>query len=63
MDTTTTTSSTTTPDPNIYRFEGFRYGLRAPDAYGPNDIIPEQPSLFAFPKGDDNNNNANDRGN
>lgn len=36
-----------------YRFGGFKYSLRSPDKYGPNDIIPQDSSLYAFPKGDE----------
>jgi len=34
-----------------YRYGGFRYSMRAPDKWGPDDIIPEYVSLFAFPTG------------
>lgn len=56
----TTTTTTTTLDPNIYRFEGFRYGLRGTNKYGPDDIIPEQVGLYAFPI--ENMANRNDEG-
>lgn len=36
-----------------YRFGGFKYTLRAPSCYGPNDIIPQEKGLYAFPKGDE----------
>lgn len=50
--TPTTTTTTTTVNPNIYRFEGFRYGLRGPDTSGPDDIIPQEAGLYGFPGGD-----------
>ena len=50
MDTTTTT---TTLNPDVYRFGGFKYSLRAPDTYGFNDIIPQESGLYTFPKGDE----------
>ena len=37
---------------NIYRFEGFRYQLQSPPTCGPNDVIPQIVSLYAFPKRD-----------
>jgi hypothetical protein len=52
-ETTTTTTTTTTLNPDVYRFSGYRYSLRAPDKCGPNDIIMEVPSLFTFPKKDE----------
>jgi len=35
---------------NRYRFGGYRYGLRGPSTYGPDDIIKEIPGLFTFPR-------------
>lgn len=35
---------------NRYRFGGFRYGFRGPSTCGPDDIIPELPGLFAYPR-------------
>lgn len=35
---------------NRYRFGGFRYSLRGPANRGPNDIIPEDTGLYAFPR-------------
>jgi len=37
-------------DADRYRFGGFRYSLRAPDGYGPNEIIPEEESLYPYPR-------------
>lgn len=51
----TTTTTTTTLNPDIYRFGGFRYSLRAPDAEGPDDIIPEEQGLYTYPKTEGNN--------
>ena len=45
-----------TPDDvlrNQYRFSAFKYSLRAPSDYGPNDIIPQDRGFFTFPKGDE----------
>ena len=36
-----------------YRFGGKRYGLRGPDHWGPDEIIPSLPSLYPMPA--DNN--------
>jgi len=33
-----------------YRFGGFRYSLRAPDGLGPDEIIPEEGSLYPYPR-------------
>ena len=33
-----------------YRFGGFRYGLRGSDTWGPNEYIPEETSLYPFPR-------------
>ena len=32
-----------------YRFGGYRYSLRSPDTYGPDDYIPEESGLYPFP--------------
>ena len=53
MDDTPTTTTTTTLNPDIYRFEGFRYGLRGTAASGSDEIIPEETSLYTFPRGDE----------
>lgn len=47
-----TTTTTTTLNPDIYRFNGIRYGLRAPDNQGFNDVIPQETGLYTFPAGD-----------
>ena len=52
--TTTTTTLPPSTNPNVYRFGGLRCTLRAPDKRGPDDIIPQEPGLYAFPKGDEN---------
>jgi len=39
-------------DRNVYRFEGFRYQLQAPSTWGPNEIVPQMVSLYAFPRTD-----------
>lgn len=36
-----------------YRFGGFRYSLRGPASCGPDDVIPEDPSLYTMPRQDD----------
>ena len=46
----TTTTTTTTLNRNVYRFSGSRYGLRGTNKYGPDDIIPEDESLYARPR-------------
>ena len=35
-----------------YRFGGDRYSLRGPAHWGPSDIIPELPGLYAYAKPD-----------
>jgi hypothetical protein len=35
-----------------YRFGGLRYSLRSSPRTGPNDVIPEVPGLFTFPRTD-----------
>jgi hypothetical protein len=52
MSNTTTTTTTTTLNPDIYRFEGLRYQLQAPDRQGFNEIVPQVSSLYSFPQGD-----------
>ena len=45
-------SSSTEPNPDIYRFHGYRYGFRGPSYHYSNQMIPEIPSLYAFPRED-----------
>ena len=52
MDNITTTTTTTKIDPNVYRFGGFRYSLRAPSTWGPDEIIPQESGLYTFPNND-----------
>ena len=37
---------------NIYRFGGFRYGLRGPYQEVDNEVVPQLPGLYAFPRKD-----------
>jgi len=48
----TTTTTTTTLSSDAYRFSASRYGLRGTEKHGPDDIIPEDSSLYTFPKKD-----------
>jgi len=49
----TETTTTTTPlNPNVYRFNGIRYSLRAPSDQGFTDVIPQETGLYTFPAGD-----------
>lgn len=32
-----------------YRYGGFRYSLRGPAKYGPDEIVPQLPSLYPYP--------------
>jgi len=55
MPTITTTTTTLTPEEekrqrDRYRFGGVRYSFRAPDKWGPDNMIPETLSLFAYPR-------------
>jgi hypothetical protein len=45
-------SSSEEENPNFYRFNGWRYGFRGPTASGPDTMVPEAPSFYAFPKDD-----------
>jgi len=51
------TTTTTTLNPDIYRFSGFKYSLRSPSTWGPDEIIPENSSLYTYPKDDDGDEN------
>ena len=33
-----------------YRFGGYRYSLRGTDRHGPDDYIPEEESLYPYPR-------------
>ena len=35
-----------------YQYSGYKYGLRGTAHYGPDDYIPQERSLYAFPKED-----------
>ena len=49
---TTTTTTESKHERDQYRFGGRRYQLQGPDKWGPNEFIPEEPGLFAYPKSD-----------
>ena len=49
---TTTTTTTTNVSQSQYRFAGLRYQLQGPSTMGPSEVIPEETSLFAFPRTD-----------